>query len=71
MRNAVRNWVEQTWGVQVVTWDQPADESATLYEVLVGGELLRADSLPLLVKALGDRVRVRRLVVTPALRLVA
>lgn len=71
MRNPVRDFVENTFGVQVVAWDLPVDEMGSIYEVIVDGELLRADSLPLLIAALGERVKVRRLRVQPALRLVA
>lgn len=71
MRNPVRGWVEHTWGVQVVAWDLPVDEAGSVYEVIVDGELLRADSVPLLIAALGERIKVRRLRVQPALRLVA
>lgn len=71
MRNPVREFVEHTWGVQVVAWDLPVDETGSIYEVIVDGELLRADSVHLLIAALAERTNVRRLRVTPALRLVA
>jgi len=60
----MREWIEKEWGVQVVTWAQPVDETSVLYEVIVEGELVRADSVPLLIAALAERRK-------PFLRLVA
>ena len=50
----MRAWIEQEWDARVITWAQPDGDGGELYEVLTAeGSLLRADSLPLLIAALG------------------
>ena len=60
----MREWFEQQWDARVTAWAEPVGEADTLYEVIVEGQVLRADSLPLLIAALAERER-------PRLRLVA
>ena len=74
MRNQVREWIETEWGARVVAWAVPADETAVFYEVIVEGQFIRAESVPLLIAALNE-VRTARFARlnggTPRLRLVA
>jgi hypothetical protein len=72
-RNAMREWIESEWGARVVAWAVPADECTVFYEVIVDGEFIRAESVPLLIAALNEArcVRFARLNRLPLLRLVA
>jgi hypothetical protein len=54
MRNPVRDWIEAEWGAQVLAWAIPVDESTVFYEVIVEGQMIRAESVAGLVAALNE-----------------
>ena len=52
MRNPMREWITQEYAARVTAWAEPTDDGM-IYEVITSaGEVVRADSLPLLIAVL-------------------
>lgn len=46
----MREFLEDQYGFRATRWDEPQDDGSSLYEgVLASGQLVRADSLALLI----------------------
>lgn len=59
------------YGAQIITWAQPADDGdGEVYEAIVAGRLLRADSGHLLLRAVAS-LQATPSATRPALRLAA
>ena len=50
----MREFIQEHFGAEIIRWAEPVDENVELYEVLYEGQILRADSAPLILRALVD-----------------
>lgn len=53
----MREWVEHNFGAKLRAWAEPTDDGMVFEALAADGSIVRADSVPLLIAALAERVQ--------------
>lgn len=59
----MREFIQAHFEAEIIRWAEPVDEDVELFEVLYEGQILRADSAPLILRSLVDLTPERRRVI--------